>query len=109
MQPEARVLVLEVGAEEVLDAAEPVVQRLPAEVQRPRGLGLVPAVGAEGLERGEELVLAVTFDARGGASEGQRAATYQVCFDSSENAERAAKALAHAAALCGAGTKSEPF
>ncbi len=59
MQAEPRVLVVEVGAEQLLDAVEPVVERLAAEVQRPRGLGLVAAVGAERLERRQQLVLAV--------------------------------------------------
>ena len=64
VQPEAGVLVLEVGAEQVLDAAQAVVERLAAEVQRPRGLGLVAAVGAERLERRQQLVLARARRAR---------------------------------------------
>jgi hypothetical protein len=32
-----------------------------------------------------------------------------LCFDSAENAARAAKALRHAASLCGGKTEKEPF
>ena len=51
VQAEHDVLVVERDAERLLDPAQPQVQRLALEVQRPRRLGLAPARGQVGLER----------------------------------------------------------
>jgi Acetamidase/Formamidase family len=58
LEAEARVRVAEVGGQEPFDAGHPVVKGLPLEVQGPRGLRLVPAVLAQRLEGGQQLVLA---------------------------------------------------
>ena len=51
VQPEHDVLVVERDAQRLLDPAQPQVQRLALEVQRPRRLGLAPARRQVGLER----------------------------------------------------------
>ena len=51
VQAEHDVLVVERDAERLLDPAQPQVQRLALQVQRPRRLGLAPARGQVGLER----------------------------------------------------------